>query len=85
MKLPFESRAQMLTFGQVATVGLEMVLSVVVGYFAGRWLDGRLGTEPWLAYVGLGFGIAAGSRALYRVLRTVKKEMEKDAQETREA
>src|SRR5262245_37479305 len=43
-----------------SSVGLELGLSVVVGVLFGRWLDGKLGTEPWLMLVFLALGLAAG-------------------------
>lgn len=55
-----------------------MVLSVLFGLFVGRWLDGKLGTEPWIAFAGFGFGIAAAIRALLRALREMQRETAKD-------
>lgn len=54
------------TLGGPGTIGLELVLSVMLGLFGGRWLDGKLGTGPWLAIIGFGFGVAAGVRAIHR-------------------
>ena len=45
-----------------ATVGLEFGLSMLVGLFAGRWLDQKLDTAHWLTFIGGGFGVAAGYR-----------------------
>ncbi|HET7231447.1 MAG TPA: AtpZ/AtpI family protein [Longimicrobium sp.] len=47
--------------GQYASVGLQFGLGILVFTFAGRWLDGRLGTSPWLLLAGvmLGFGLSA--------------------------
>ena len=52
--------------GSYGTIGLELVLCILVGLFGGRWLDGKLGTEPWLAVVGFFFGLAAGAKAIHR-------------------
>ena len=67
-----------------ATLGLEFALSVLVGLFGGRWLDARLGTAPWLAIVGFGFGVAAGVRAIYRAARAANLEAEREGNEERE-
>jgi F0F1-type ATP synthase assembly protein I len=61
-----------------STLGLELVLSIVIGLFGGRWLDGKLGTEPVLTFVGLGFGLAAGFRFVYRAATRMRAETEKD-------
>lgn len=41
-------------------LGFEIVVPILVGTFGGRWLDGKLGTGPWLLLVGTVLGIAAG-------------------------
>ena len=45
---------------RVTTVGLEMVLPAVLGYF----LDQRWGTEPWLVVTGATLGFIVGFRHL---------------------
>ena len=71
-------------FGTYGTVGIEFVLSVLVGTWGGQWLDGRFGTEPWLMVVGLGFGVAAGFRGLWRALEKANRELERQEQRERE-
>lgn len=66
-----EQRKQLKVASRVGAVGLEMALSVVLGYFAGRWCDGRFDTEPYLMYLGVLAGIIAGFRSLYRVARSI--------------
>ncbi len=56
-----------------STVGIEMGLSVGLGYLLGDWLDSRLGTGPW-AMIGLVLlGSAAGFLGLARALKRLKK------------
>jgi ATP synthase protein I len=62
--------------GRHGTVGLELVLSLLVGLLAGRWLDGKLGTSPWLTVIGVAYGVAAAVRALYRAARQATREAE---------
>jgi F0F1-type ATP synthase assembly protein I len=62
--------------GSYGTVGIEVVLSVLVGFIGGYWLDGKLATKPWLTLIGLSYGIAAAARALYRAARRATKEAE---------
>jgi ATP synthase protein I len=71
--------------GTYGTVGLEFGLSVLFGLLGGNWLDGRFGTRPWLALVGMGFGIAAGIRGLMRVLRRAKRELDEEDRRQDEA
>lgn len=64
--------------GGLSTLGLDIVLSMVFGFFGGRWLDGRFGTAPWLSMVGLAFGLIAAGRFLYRATQKMKRETEHD-------
>ncbi len=58
------------------TVGLELVLSVLVGLFGGQFLDRHFHTTPWLTLIGTGYGIAAGVRGLYRAAQQLTREAE---------
>jgi ATP synthase protein I len=61
-------------FAEVAQVGLTLVVATVIGLGAGYYLDGWLGTKPWLMLVGLGFGIAAGFVNLFRAVKKLEKD-----------
>ncbi|MBW2377803.1 MAG: AtpZ/AtpI family protein [Deltaproteobacteria bacterium] len=74
MLLNREQREQLRQMGS----GLELGLSVALGYLGGEWLDGKLGTEPWLKWIGLGLGLAAGGVSLYRVVRRAQRVMEEE-------
>ena len=70
-----EGRKQLKTLGSVGTIGLELAISIYVGFYGGKWLDQQLGTDPWLRWFGLFVGLAAGFRALYRVARQTQKQL----------
>lgn len=61
-------------------VGLQFAASILLFFFAGRWLDGRLGTEPWLLIAGVFVGLAAGFWSMYRrlVVEPAQRRNEKD-------
>ncbi|MDR1051861.1 MAG: AtpZ/AtpI family protein [Deltaproteobacteria bacterium] len=48
-----------------SSVGLALVVSVFLGLVLGLWLDGRLGTRPWLTVVCLLCGVAAGFKNIW--------------------
>ena len=48
---------------------MSFVFAIVLGFGAGFWLDGVLGTKPWLAFIGFFFGLAAGVLNVYRVMK----------------
>lgn len=66
MKLGSQGRTVITAMGEVGWVGGETAVSIMVGYLGGQWLDGRLGTTPWLKWIGFVFGVVAGYRSLYR-------------------
>lgn len=51
-----------------AGVGIQFAGSIVLFLFIGRWLDGRLGTEPFLLLLGVFVGAGAGFYSMYRQL-----------------
>jgi ATP synthase protein I len=54
---------------QYSTFGLELVVFVVGGLLLGQWLDGKLGTAPWLLLLCLLLGLAAAFRNLIRLVK----------------
>ena len=64
-----EGRQQLKTGTRISAVGLELAMSVVICASIGAWLDARWSSGPWATYVGLGLGLIAGLRSLYRFVR----------------
>ncbi len=64
-----DQRKQFKVAHRVGAVGTEMAVATMIGYFGGVWLDGRLGTTPYLMYLGLIFGIVAGFKGLFDFAR----------------
>ena len=71
------------SFGPYLTMGIQLALAVVVFFFVGRWLDGRLGTAPWLMLAGLLVGIAGGMIKFLRAAVALGKEANRDAEKER--
>ena len=57
-----------------STIGLEMGLSVALGYYIGKWLDTYFGSTPWLLLLFVFFGLSAGFLSLWRSLRAMQDE-----------
>lgn len=49
-----------------SALGIELVVSVLIGAGAGYWLDKRLKTFPWFTVIGVALGAAAGFLSAYR-------------------
>jgi F0F1-type ATP synthase assembly protein I len=59
-----------------SSVGIELALSVLLGFAIGWWIDGRLGTFPLFLLVFLGLGTAAGFRGVIRAARKAMPDPE---------
>ena len=63
--------------GTTGAVGFEIAAAIAIGYLGGHFLDQKLGTKPWLMYLGLFAGIGAAIKALVRVTREYKRDIER--------
>ncbi|HSE92594.1 MAG TPA: AtpZ/AtpI family protein [Methylomirabilota bacterium] len=64
--------------GELASIGMAMVLATVIGLGAGYYADRWLGTSPWLTLIGLGLGIAAGFVTLFRSVKAAERNLDDD-------
>lgn len=61
-----KNAAQYKSLGAYGTIGLEIVLSILLGLWLGTKLDAWLGTAPWMAVLWFVFGCAAAVKAVHR-------------------
>lgn len=71
--------------GDMMGAGLQFAAVIIVFLFAGRWADGRLGTDPWLMIAGVFVGLTGGFWSLYSrlVLRPRQEDQEKKNERTK--
>jgi ATP synthase protein I len=62
--------------GTTGAVGIEIAVAIIIGYLGGKFLDRKFGTTPWISYAGLVAGMGAAVKALLRVIRTYKRDVE---------
>ncbi|MBL7686127.1 MAG: AtpZ/AtpI family protein [Deltaproteobacteria bacterium] len=53
--------------GLYSGLGIQLVVSVMVGVYAGDWLDKRWQTAPFMLMLGLFLGAGSGFYQLFRV------------------
>jgi hypothetical protein len=51
----------------LSIVGIQFPVAILIGFFWGKWLDGMLGSWPWLTLVFSLLGITAGFVNLFRM------------------
>lgn len=67
---PLLKQARWFQLADVGSVGLEMGISVAIGYFGGRWLERHVTFwSPWTTYIGLAVGFGAATLAIVRTVR----------------
>jgi len=59
-------------------LGLTFAATILVWFFGGYWLDGKLGTLPLLTILGVVIGAVSGFVYLIRALNQMNKEQEED-------
>ena len=64
------------TAGLLLAIPTLLIVSPLVGFWIGDWLDRRFHTAPWLGIAGLGVGFAAAGRETYRIYRRYQAEEE---------
>lgn len=69
---------------KVSSVGIEMAVATLIGWGIGYWLDGKLGTSPYLMLVCLLFGVAAGFKGLIRAANEVNQRNRQPEHDGRE-
>ena len=73
-----ESEPAWKSVGELASIGMAMVLATVIGLVAGYYADRWLGTSPWFTLIGLAMGIAAGFVALFRSVKAAERNLDDD-------
>lgn len=69
-----DAKKMWLAASKVSYIGLFFGVAIALGYFTGHWLDGKFHTEPWISFVGLLIGIAAGFKELIRIARQYQRD-----------
>jgi F0F1-type ATP synthase assembly protein I len=65
-------------------IGIEMFLSIVLGFWLGRYLDRRFfGAHGYGTAVGTIVGVYTGFRALYKLAMQAQREAEEDDERDR--
>ena len=58
----------------ITSLAFAFPVSIAVGTYIGYYLDGKLGTSPWLTIVFLFVGVAAGFLNLFRAVKAFDRQ-----------
>lgn len=53
---------------EFAGLGFQFAAAIILFLLLGKWLDDKLGTDPWLLVAGVIIGAAGGFYSMYRKL-----------------
>ncbi|MFI5299503.1 MAG: AtpZ/AtpI family protein [Polyangiales bacterium] len=63
--------------GDVGAVGIEFVLAMMVGYYAGHWLDGKFfGGHGYMTGFGCVVGVGAAFKAIFDAGKRANRRLE---------
>ena len=63
--------------GLLLAIPTLLIVSPMVGFFVGGWVDRRFGTSPWIGIVGLVLGFVTAGRETYKIYRRYLDEEER--------
>ena len=69
-----ETKKSAIQLAYASSIGISMALAIFGCFFLGTWLDRKLGTEPYLTFLFLLIGIAAGFRNIYVLMKRYFKD-----------
>jgi F0F1-type ATP synthase assembly protein I len=64
-------------YGRYGTVGIELIVTMALGYYGGRYLDARVGGRGWVTFAGFILGIVLGFRAIFAAGRHMERDVER--------
>ncbi len=65
-------------YGRYGSVGFELIVSMIVGYVFGKWLDEKVGAGGWLTGLFSVAGVYAGFRSIFKAAKTMERDVEKE-------
>ena len=68
----------------LASIGITLALAIVIGYFGGKWIGGKLGNADIGSYIGFAIGVTAGFLEMFRSVARWNRQMERMEKKRRE-
>jgi F0F1-type ATP synthase assembly protein I len=78
-KMSKMSKEMIHLLGNYGHIGFTFVAAIFIGMGGGIYLDQKVfdgRTAPWFTFIGLAFGIAAGFKSLFDIIKQQNKEFE---------
>ena len=69
----------------LASIGITLALAIVIGYFGGKWIGGKLGNADIGSYIGFALGTTAGFLEMFRSIARWNRKLERMEKQRRDA
>ena len=69
----------------LASIGITLALAIVIGYFGGKWIGGKLGNADIGSYIGFALGTTAGFLEMFRSIARWNRKLERLEKQRRDA
>jgi ATP synthase protein I len=63
--------------GRFGTIGIELLVSMALGYYGGRWLDEKVGGHGWVTGAGAFFGMLVGFYSMWRTTQKLERDIQR--------
>lgn len=74
-------RAVWFRYTDASSVGIEMVVAIVVCALGALWLERNVTHwAPWTSLIGIGIGLGAASKAVFRAAKTYRRQLAESAE-----
>jgi ATP synthase protein I len=70
-------------YGRYGTVGIELIVSMAIGYYGGRAIDERVGGGGWVTLIGFVLGVAVGFRSIFVAARYMQRDIAREERRAR--
>ncbi len=69
--------------GRYGTVGIELLVSMALGYYGGRWLDVRVDGHGWVTGICSFLGVVVGFYSIFRASQTMERDIQRAEKKAR--
>ncbi len=71
-----DNKEKIRLYRQLSLIGIipaMLAVGPLIGLFVGKWLDKKLGTDPYLMWVLIFLGFIAAGKEVYRIIKKVSE------------
>ncbi len=65
-----KNNGALMAIAVTTTIGTELAITTLLGFYGGRLLDDQFGTEPWFLVAGVLTGVAIG---IFGIIQTMQR------------